>query len=107
MAYDLDKMSKSELTKLGRDVEKALRDFEKREQKAALEAAERAAQEYGFSLSQLTGAGPKGKAKGGAKNPPKYRNPHDAAQTWSGRGRKPAWVNEAEAAGRDISEFAI
>ncbi len=23
---------------------------------------------------------------------PKYRNPHDASQTWTGRGRKPKWV---------------
>lgn len=26
---------------------------------------------------------------------PKYRNPDNAAQTWSGRGKRPLWFNEA------------
>lgn len=26
---------------------------------------------------------------------PKYRNPHNASQTWSGRGKRPLWFNEA------------
>lgn len=25
---------------------------------------------------------------------PKYRNPNDAGQTWTGRGRRPRWVEE-------------
>ena len=28
--------------------------------------------------------------------PPKYRNPKDSRQTWSGRGRRPAWFIEAQ-----------
>lgn len=36
----------------------------------------------------------------GAKSPkaaaaPKYRNPENAAQTWSGRGKRPLWFNDA------------
>lgn len=30
----------------------------------------------------------------GKKIPPKYRNPADKSQTWTGRGRAPAWVAE-------------
>lgn len=30
----------------------------------------------------------------GKKVPPKYRNPADKTQTWTGRGRTPAWVAE-------------
>lgn len=96
-------MSRSELVKLGKDVQKALSTLEKRERKAALDAAEKAAAEHGFSLSELAGL-KKGKA---TKNPPKYRNPEDPEQTWSGRGRKPAWINAAEAAGTDIATFGI
>lgn len=107
MANDLNSMSRAELTKLSRDIEKALATLEKREQKAALDAAERAAQEHGFSLAELTGvSGRKAKATG-VKNPPKYRNPANKDQTWSGRGRKPDWIKAAETAGKDIASFAI
>ncbi len=104
MNIDLDAMSRKDLRKLGKDVEKALSTLEKRERKAALEAAEKAAAEHGFSLSDLAGL-KKGQSK--PKNPPKYRNPEDPEQTWSGRGRKPAWVNIAEAKGADLESYAI
>ncbi len=108
MAIDLHSMSRKDLQKLSRDIDKALASIDKRDQKAALDAAERAAMEHGFSLAQLTGGAPrKGKGKAGSINPPKYRNPDDAAQTWSGRGRKPDWIKTAEAKGTDIASFAI
>ncbi len=28
------------------------------------------------------------------KNPPKYRNPDNMAQTWSGKGRAPSWFDK-------------
>ena len=34
-----------------------------------------------------------------AKVAPKYRNPNDAAQTWTGRGRSPVWVQALKDAG--------
>ena len=38
---------------------------------------------------------------------PKYRNPDDPGQTWSGRGREPKWLAEKLAFGRKRKEFAI
>jgi DNA-binding protein H-NS len=38
---------------------------------------------------------------------PKYRNPGNPAETWSGRGRKPRWVEEQVAAGRGLSDLLI
>ena len=32
--------------------------------------------------------------------PPKYRNPDNAAQTWTGRGKAPLWVQALKEAGR-------
>jgi DNA-binding protein H-NS len=34
----------------------------------------------------------------------KYRNPNDSAQQWSGRGRKPAWVQAWIASGNSIED---
>ena len=37
---------------------------------------------------------------------PKYRDPESGA-TWSGRGRAPRWITEAEAAGKKRDDFLI
>ncbi len=36
----------------------------------------------------------------GKKIAPKYRNPADKAQTWTGRGRMPAWAGDLYEAGK-------
>lgn len=105
MQFDLDNMSRSELEQLRAAVEKAIKSVDVRELQKAREAAERAAAEHGFTLAELT-SGVKGrKASGPSKA--KYRNPADGSQTWSGRGRKPQWIKDAEQAGTDIESFAI
>ncbi len=50
MTIDLSKMSKDELVALQKDVAAAIKDFDKRKKKEALIAAQKAAQEFGFSL---------------------------------------------------------
>ncbi|MGV7215791.1 H-NS histone family protein [Bradyrhizobium sp. UFLA05-112] len=38
---------------------------------------------------------------------PKYRNPKNPAQTWSGRGRLPRWLSPQIRAGRKLDDFLI
>ena len=38
---------------------------------------------------------------------PKFQNPNDPSETWSGRGKSPRWVVELLAAGRSLDEFRI
>lgn len=105
MGINLEEMSRKELLSLRDNVEKALRNAEKRERKEALKAAEKAAAEFGFSLSELSDDAPR-TAKG-TKAKAKYRNPADPAQTWTGRGRKPQWIHDALKSGADISDLEI
>lgn len=35
-----------------------------------------------------------------------YRNPKNARETWSGRGRRPEWVEEALASGLELEDLA-
>ncbi len=100
-------MSRGELIKLRANVDKALASVAERERKAALDAAERAVAEHGFTLAELTGLSGRKNARGKAKSAPKYRNPANADETWSGRGRKPGWVRDLEAAGKSIADCAI
>ena len=39
-------------------------------------------------------------------NPPKYRNPFNPAQTWSGKGSRPSWVVSALAVGMTLEDLA-
>jgi DNA-binding protein H-NS len=38
---------------------------------------------------------------------PKYRNPSEPSETWSGRGKKPRWLAAALQTGHTIEEFVI
>ena len=38
---------------------------------------------------------------------PKYRNPNEPSETWSGRGKTPRWLTAALKTGHTIDEFAI
>ena len=115
MAIDLSKMSRKELTKLKSDVEKALKSAEARDLRAAKKAAESAAAEFGFSLTELSGTGtaekPKRKYKKRApaknKGVAKYRNPANPKETWTGKGRQPGWFKAAIEAGTDPSKLEV
>lgn len=43
----------------------------------------------------------------GVKLPPKYQNPNDPTQTWSGKGPTPKWLREFESKGKNRDEFRI
>ena len=38
---------------------------------------------------------------------PKYQNPENHAETWSGRGRQPRWVQAQLKAGKKLEDFLI
>ena len=104
MKPDLKSMTRKELEKLKVDVEKALERLAEKDKKAALAAAEKAAAAHGFSLAEITGeAAPKRgrKPKAGPKtaSAPKYKNPANPDQTWTGKGRQPEWFKSAIQAG--------
>jgi DNA-binding protein H-NS len=93
-------MSLKELIALDAKVKSAIdekRVSERAEMRAKMEDMARAS---GFSVAELFG-GRKGK---GSKVAPKYRNPKDPNQTWTGRGRRPLWMS---AAGGDPKRFLI
>jgi DNA-binding protein H-NS len=108
MSKDLSSMTRAELEKLKLQVEKALVDAAEKDRKAALAAAEKAAAAHGFSLAEITGVmSRKGKAGPKTSAPAKYRNPSDAAQTWTGKGRQPEWFKSALAGGMSPEALEI
>ena len=49
------------------------------------------------------------RARGGLveRDGPRYRNPENSAETWSGKEPRPTWVGEALAQGYTLSELEI
>ena len=105
MALDIDlqSMDKAELSELSKKVSKALEDYDARKKVEARAAAEALAREHGYSLAELLEASG-GK---GSKGAPKYADPANHSNTWTGRGRKPKWVDAHLEAGHDLEELAI
>lgn len=61
----------------------------------------------GYTFDDIFGT-PRGKTKRvGAPVAPKYRNPANPTQTWSGRGKRPHWFNDALKAGKKEKDLAI
>ncbi len=103
MNLDLDKMTLKDLRDLRAKLDRAINSYEDRKRREALAAIEEAAREHGFNLSDLTGAKPR---RTGTVAP-KYANPDDPTMTWTGRGRKPRWVQESLQNGKQMEDLLI
>lgn len=109
--YDLKSSTLQELKSLQKKVEREIADRDKRLRKEALNAVKDKAKQMGYSLGELlgdsSGAGTGAKGKTRAPAPPKYRSMDDPDRTWSGRGRPPFWIKEAQEKGIDIETMRI
>lgn len=105
MADSIETMSLAELKELKKKVDKAIDTFQTRRKQEAVEALQALAKEQGFNLSDLIDAASTSKQRSQAA--PKYANPKNSDQTWSGRGRKPSWFIEAVASGKSPEDLAV
>lgn len=114
MAFKLDDLSVSQLEKLISDSQEKIRQKMAQQEKLVglRSEVERLAREAGVQLHELTGAfgGAAEKVKSRVMRKPveaKYRNPQNAAETWTGRGRQPRWVSALLAAGKRLEDFKL
>ncbi len=106
MAVDIKSLNNNQLNEL---ISKAqVRQVELRKEKVVKlrEKVHAMLKAEGYSFDDIFGARGKGK-RAGVPVPPKYRNPGDSAQTWSGRGKRPRWFNDALKAGKKEKDLAI
>ena len=101
-SVDLSALDRDELLQLNKDVENALKSYEKRKRDEALREMELVAQKHGIALKDVVQGGPKR-----SKQVPKYKHPEVPALTWSGRGRQPAWFKEAIDAGHSRDDLLV
>lgn len=101
-----ESLTLSEINDLVNDLED-LRETKSRdaEQKLIEEMNEKAA-ELGLSMDRIL-VQAKGTGTRGKKSVALYQNKDNPKQTWAGKGRKPAWLQEALAAGKSLADFKI
>ena len=105
MALNLNKMSIARLNKLISDAQSALA-----QKQEVAEKVRKLAHDNGLDISDLMAADKPKKTK--AKKPrgkvsPKYKNPANGSETWTGRGRQPCWVVDALAGGKSLDDLLI
>lgn len=101
---DLKSLSRADLQKLQRDINKEIdrrTESYKNETRKKLESL---AADAGFSVEELFGVH-KSKKRAPAKI--KYRDPQNAENAWSGRGRMPTWLAAYVSKGKKREDFAV
>jgi len=105
MTIDLSTLSLPQLQALQTQISKEIPLRQAAEKQKALDDLRLLAAERGFDLGELLGNA-KGKTKVVKPVAAKYRS-KDGSETWSGRGRKPSWVNEHLGKGGQLSDLEI
>lgn len=98
----LDKLTYMQLLALQKSVAAAVAERRSAETQEIRQKLQDIAAQAGFNAVELFGK----KLRRGPVAV-KYRNPKNARQTWTGRGRKPNWLLEAIKKGAKIDSFAV
>ena len=84
----LQKMSYAELAELRAQVDRMMVDKQGAERVALRQKMADIAKQHGLSIDEVLGKARKGKGSVA----PKYRDPKNLENTWTGRGRMPLWL---------------
>ena len=102
---EYNKLSETELQNVIDQAEKALIDKQVLKRKEVIAQIKELAVSIGVmvDIKEINNK----VTKKGKKVAPKYRNPADSNQTWTGRGVSPKWIQVLVESGRDKSDFLI
>lgn len=104
---DLSKLSLVELRDLQQQIPAELKRREAAEKANILNEVRAFAKARGFSIEELMGKEARARAATGGKVKVKYRHPQDASLEWTGRGRKPKWVEAWLAEGNALDALQV
>ncbi|WP_187360082.1 H-NS histone family protein [Chitinolyticbacter meiyuanensis] len=106
---DLSALSLPQLFQLEKDLAREIEKRKVTDKQNLIVELQNLAAAKGFSLNEVLGleAAKKGAKKAAVAGKAQFRNPADANQTWSGRGRKPQWALDWIASGKSIDDLRI
>lgn len=109
-AIDLSLLSIEDLETLIQRAQTAVRQAKAKQASDLRRQVEMTASSLGISIAELVGLEKPAKSSkraSGGKVAPKYRNPANPEQTWTGRGQKPVWLRERIEQGARLEDFLI
>lgn len=101
---NLSELPLSELIRIQKEIPKIIIKAQRNEKKTLRKKIEALAAESGFNIEEIMG---KKVQKKRSKVKPKYENPDNTDQRWTGRGRKPLWVNDHLSEGGTLDDLLI
>ena len=110
MSDDLAHLSETALAEIIATAQRALAQKEAARRKEVLAEIKQLADSIGVTAVVKGLDEESGRSMGprkGSKLPPKYRNPGDPIQQWTGRGVRPKWLVALLNKGRQIDEFLL
>lgn len=109
MTIDLSPLSVEELNALIIDAQQLIKAKRKNSIKQARARVEQMAAELGITVDELMAvkAESTGETKARKKVEPRYQNPANSAETWTGRGKQPRWLAALLAQGKQLDDFLI
>lgn len=105
MQTNFNKLSETDLADVIAKAEKELQTRKDKKRKEIIGEIKQLAASIGINVD-ISEQGRRSSRKG-QKVPPKYRNPENPMQQWSGRGMKPNWLRAQIEKGQKIEEFEI
>lgn len=101
---NISHLSITELNELKKRIDAEIAGRKTAERDALIHEFRRRAAELGLSVEDLVGSKSTGKR---GKVAVKYRHPHDASLTWTGRGKRPRWVDAWTTDGGSLDQLAV
>lgn len=100
---DLENLGVDELKAISENAQQLIEQKQHQRLYDAYMQFEKIAEESNSTIEEILKAGEKLEKKRSIK----YRNTENSEETWTGRGRKPTWLVEALASGKNLEDFAI
>lgn len=107
MRIDISKLNEAQLTALVGRIQTRLNDLQLEKVARVRDKVMAMITSEGLDYGELMEHTTFGRRKKRGKVKPKYRNPKNAVETWSGRGRQPRWFAAAIKAGKKESSLLI
>jgi len=106
MAVDIKGLSRAQLDELTKRIEARKSELGHERISKAKEKILAILKAEKLTIAEIFGTKATGKVKRASPRP-KYRNPADHSQTWSGRGKRPRWFNAALSAGKKEKDLLV
>jgi DNA-binding protein H-NS len=107
MAVDIKNLNHNQLNDLISKAQERQTELRKEKVGKLREKVHALIKAEGYTFDDIFGTKPTKTRRASGPVAAKYRNPADTEQTWSGRGKRPRWFNEALKAGKKEKDLLV